>query len=760
MQKIYFKLLFSFFFFVVSGQVFAQYVNGPTHDPNTDSTPPEFYRTVPQPMGLEAVVTVGGFDNFNMGTASAEPHLSLNPLNPQWSFSAYNVNTAYRTTNGFDWIVSTPSFGISVNGDPVTAYDSLGNLYYETMFGGITGCKVIRSTNNGATWTTAVTSISGVDKNWMAADQTSGPYGNYVYTTMTKNGGGNFARSTDYGVTWTNTASFTTQSLPGMMVAVGPNTTGAIDIPGGFVYVVTHSGSNALGTYTFYSSNDGGLSFSLKSSNQFSNVIGTEIATGTGFRSTVNGMRTRPYPMIAADNSYGPFRGRLYLVYASNLPAGSGNKPDVFSRYSTDQGATWSNPVTVNDDANTLANHNFFPAIWCDKSNGKLYVKFYDSRLCPTSDSMDVFATYSDDGGLTFKPNQRISNATFKTKVSSSGTSPAYQGDYDAIMSRGNVSVMAWTDFRANNYGSYTAYFPDYAMTANPQLVSITNNNDSGFVTVAVPGVKLYDESVTFSASLARSPVTGTISLDFPGGNSLNRYPGSVQLRIKTAGGVSLGSYTINIKGEGPSGIPVHIRTVSLNIQNEIPVELTSFNYVMMKNAVKLNWETATETNNKGFEVQKKVKTGNQIAAWETIAFVTGAGNSTEPRSYQLKDEALAKIGTYFYRLKQIDFDGSVNYSQEIEVEITKPMQFELGANYPNPFNPSTKINYYLPESAPVQISVYDVLGNKVCELVNTFAQAGAHEAIFDAAAFSSGTYLYEMKSGSFVKRNKMLLIK
>ncbi len=117
-----------------------------------------------------------------------------------------------------------------MRGDPVTAYDSLGNLYYENMYGsaGILGCKVIVSTDNGATWSPSVTSISGNDKNWIAADQTAGPYANYVYTTMTQGSGHAVARSTDLGQTWAQTGFFSSSPRPGAMVAVGPNTIGGI----------------------------------------------------------------------------------------------------------------------------------------------------------------------------------------------------------------------------------------------------------------------------------------------------------------------------------------------------------------------------------------------------------------------------------------------------------------------------------------------------------------------------------------------------
>ncbi|HEX9655363.1 MAG TPA: hypothetical protein VGB89_00455, partial [Bacteroidota bacterium] len=210
------------------------------------------------------ITTDDGFDNFDLGVDGAEPHMAVNPLNPLWYFNAYNTNAAHRSENGHDWTSTSPVFGFPMRGDPVIAYDSLGNLYYENMYGSpsVLGCKVLVSTNNGANWTASagVTSVAGVDKNWIAADQTMGPYANYVYTTMTAGGGnGNFNRSTDRGVTWQNTASFGTQVLPGMMVAVGPNVLGGNNVSGGAVYVVTHSGSNGAGRYTFYVSTDGGL---------------------------------------------------------------------------------------------------------------------------------------------------------------------------------------------------------------------------------------------------------------------------------------------------------------------------------------------------------------------------------------------------------------------------------------------------------------------------------------------------------------------
>jgi photosystem II stability/assembly factor-like uncharacterized protein len=428
--------------------------------------------------------------------------------------------------------------------------------------GSIIGCKVIKSTNNGATWSSAVTAISGNDKNWIAADQTTGPYANYVYSTMTNGSSGNFSRSTDFGATWQNTFVATPHNLPGMMVAVGPNTLSG-NISGGAVYVVTNSGNTFSPVYTFFVSTNGGQTFQQKSSQIFANYVGLNV----GGRHSVENMRTRPYPFIAADNSYGPFRGRLYLVYASNTPAGNGNKPDIFCRYSTDQGATWSSAVVINDDPNTTTHHQWMPAIWCDKETGRLYAKWFDTRNVPTSDSAEVYASYSDNGGITWVENQNLSTSKFKIDCSTcgGGGTPRYQGDYDAVISNSVTSLNVWSDFRFGSFGSFVAYFPDYAMTIS-QVGDTIKPNESTDVTVRVPAVKLYDKSVKFTVE---SVPPANFIYQFPQGDSLISYPDSISLTIN-GNNVPENNYTIRVFGRGPNGTPVHERSFQLLVTNPV----------------------------------------------------------------------------------------------------------------------------------------------------------------------------------------------
>ncbi|MBT8387806.1 MAG: T9SS type A sorting domain-containing protein, partial [Ignavibacteria bacterium] len=185
-----------------------------------------------------------------------------------------------------------------------------------------------------------------------------------------------------------------------------------------------------------------------------------------------------------------------------------------------------------------------------------------------------------------------------------------------------------------------------------------------------------------------------------------------------------------------------------------IPVELVSFTAIVNDNDVILSWETVTEINNSGFHVEKKSN-----GEYEAIGFVPGFGTTTEPRSYSFIDAGL-QSGYYTYRLKQIDLDGTFEYSDEIQVEVTTPGVFALEQNYPNPFNPSTKINFSLTVDSKVSLKVFDVLGQEVATLINSNLLAGSHNVDFSAGNIKSGVYFYILQAGDNVETKKMVLMK
>jgi len=179
-----------------------------------------------------------------------------------------------------------------------------------------------------------------------------------------------------------------------------------------------------------------------------------------------------------------------------------------------------------------------------------------------------------------------------------------------------------------------------------------------------------------------------------------------------------------------------------------IPVELSSFTAETGKNTVALNWSTATETNNNGFEIERKLK--NQ--EWVTIGFVQGKGTTTEIQNYSYSDDysSLPYEGTVLYRLKQIDYDGSYEYSDQLAVNLTFiPSDYYLSQNYPNPFNPSTTIKYSLPVESIVRINIYNALGEIIEELVSKSQSSGNYEVTWNAQNYSSGIYYYSFEVNS-----------
>ncbi|MBA4316772.1 MAG: hypothetical protein C0412_00070 [Flavobacterium sp.] len=186
-----------------------------------------------------------------------------------------------------------------------------------------------------------------------------------------------------------------------------------------------------------------------------------------------------------------------------------------------------------------------------------------------------------------------------------------------------------------------------------------------------------------------------------------------------------------------------------------LPVELESFEVFDNENFVNLNWRTATEINNYGFEIQRK----SEISDWQRIGFVQGHGNSNSTKKYYFIDDNILS-GTIKYRLKQIDFDGKYEYSKEVDIQVEPPNKLTINYNYPNPFNPSTRISYSIPTNGLITLKIFDVLGNEVTTLVNEDKSAGKHEISFNGKFLSSGTYICKLRFGNSEVSKKLLLLK
>lgn len=198
-----------------------------------------------------------------------------------------------------------------------------------------------------------------------------------------------------------------------------------------------------------------------------------------------------------------------------------------------------------------------------------------------------------------------------------------------------------------------------------------------------------------------------------------------------------------------------------------LPVELTSFTAVLNNSAVELNWSTATEVNNYGFDIERSQMTeiSSQHFDWKKIGFVAGAGNSNRPKNYSFTDNNPVGGTSFSYRLKQIDINGNFKYYDAITVSLSSSTKAELMQNSPNPFNPSTAIKFYIPNNSDVTIKIYNILGREVTTLINNQTEAGYHIVYWNGrdrygSETSSGVYFYRLTAGNFSETRKMLMMK
>jgi hypothetical protein len=289
-------------------------------------------------------------------------------------------------------------------------------------------------------------------------------------------------------------------------------------------------------------------------------------------------------------------------------------------------------------------------------------------------------------------------------------------------------------------------------------------------------------DSYLMSPVIPSASYTGTISFE----HFVNWFggPGTIGLAYTTDGGTSWASIwevvdppgsigpenvTVPFTGDANLQIGFYWSGDSFNINfwhiddvclyGIVPVELTSFAASVNDNAVTLNWTTATELNNQGFDVERNSGNG-----FEKIGFVAGFGTSTDIHTYSYVDGSVQE-GTYTYRLKQVDYDGTFEYSDVVEVDVIAPDVFALEQNYPNPFNPSTTINFSLAADSKVSLTVFDILGQEVANLINGNVAAGSHEINFNASNVNSGVYFYRIDATgvdgtNFTSVKKMILTK
>ena len=298
----------------------------------------------------------------------------------------------------------------------------------------------------------------------------------------------------------------------------------------------------------------------------------------------------------------------------------------------------------------------------------------------------------------------------------------------------------AWTDDSPGyDATSFKLYYRVYLSTdAGGAWSSI----DLDFPAYSSGSNRIYDKSGLSINLLALTSGTGTYNLEvvmsknqfFAGGNWNSMVPG----------------------GQGTAYDSTSAGFIATFDFSAVPVELSSFSASITNNTVNLNWATATEINNYGFEVERSLDKTN----WNKIAFVNGRGNSNNVNNYAYTDNQITKGGYYYYRLKQLDNDGAFTYSDITEVNINMPSKFELAQNYPNPFNPTTKISYSIPEASSVKMTIYNTIGQVVRTMNQGYKEAGSYTMEFNGSDLNSGIYFYKLEAGKNNQIRKMIMIK
>jgi len=732
-----------------------------------------------------AATTEGTYFSTDAGQNWYETHnvkmvtdVVINPVNSNIVYIACgNLNSTgngiYRTTDGGNsWVKLTNGLPASYGGkalleiyqsDPQIVFASIGN-------GSSTGAGtwLCKSTNGGDNWSIINTydysTYQGWYSHWVGVNPTNQ---NQVLT-----GGIDIFKSTNGG-TNLNQKTHWDHWYFGVTPPGGP------EGPPDYVHADQHSITyNPNNPNIIYFGTDGGV---------FRTTDGGENFTGCngGYQST------QFYSQFASSYTsagigIGGLQDNATAIYLGTdawkrVIGGDGcasgiNSTNENIMYGTYTNLTLYRSTNLGDNFNNITPPNssgagfYAPFVVCYSNPSVLYAG--SNRVHKSTNQGSSWSIVNVGQTLDGNPLLVMTASNFSTDTIYVTTTP--------VSSRGNVFV---TFNGGTTWSNITGILPDRYLT---DIAIAPHNASTVYVTVAGYG----------SSHLFKSTNAGQTWIDI--GSSLPDAPGfSVIVDPLDADNVFYGNditvYASTDAGstwfEYSNGLPEAVFVYDLNIITtnhrlrvathgngvyeadidlNVPVELVSFTGKCENNKIILNWTTATELNNYGFEIERSLD--NKI--FDTRGFVEGAGTSTEAHDYSFTDEALN--GKVHYRLKQIDFDGKFSYSNTIEINSIIVSDFALYQNYPNPFNPTTKIKYKIPDvistlpagrqveerNLLVSLKVYDAIGEEVSTLVNEVKPAGEYEVEFDGTNLSSGIYFYQLKAGSFIETKKMILLR
>ncbi|MDD8018484.1 MAG: T9SS type A sorting domain-containing protein, partial [Bacteroidota bacterium] len=737
--------------------------------------------------GPQTYSTSGGlFKSTNGGTSWSginDPNFPTNYFNPcdvipitsSTILFAVNANSStlggiYRTTNGgTTWgLVTTglptTNYGrIAMTQDPTTA-----NTVYaafesnDLSTGGDAGLKgIFKSTDAGASWTQLTSPPHIASTGNLSYLSGGGWYDNVISVNPNNSsiiyvGGVDMMKSTDGGISWKQATYW--------------------DIFYGDT--VVHADHHAIvfdknAANTLYAGNDGGI---YKSTNN-----------GTSWTSMNNGLEITQFYSGAVYKNGSTYHGGTqdngHLKYGgtgtswTTVKGGDGgysaqdqtNSSIMYEEYvylamrkSTDGGSTWNNCVSGLTDANNSSLCLFIAPFAMNRENSNVLIAGSD-KVWVTSNSTGTWTKSSN----TLSTNNNVSAVTILNstvnylgfagttdgkvfKCDSLDPAPGTDNWRDITPAGNNTGwvrrIVVDSTNKKNIYATYGGY--DTSGTLQSRHVWHSTNQGTSWTDI--------------SGNLPNVPVH-TLVID-PNSSSTLYVGTETGVYTTTDNGITW--TTLN------SGMPSYVPVDELVMQNDtrslfafthgrgvwkldnvLPVELTEFFALSKTSSVELQWTTATENNNYGFEVEKSYSP-NQ---WEKIGFIDGAGTSNSQHHYTFTDQSPSG-GINTYRLKQIDHDGKFKYSPIAEA--TVPMKFSLSQNFPNPFNPATAIKFSVPSASHVSLKIFNSAGQEVADVVSQDIAAGTYTARWDATGFASGVYFYRLQTGNLVETKKLMLLK
>lgn len=330
----------------------------------------------------------------------------------------------------------------------------------------------------------------------------------------------------------------------------------------------------------------------------------------------------------------------------------------------------------------------------------------------------------------------------------------------------GNYTGQLWSDggtlITSGTFTSVTAGAWNEVLFPSPILI----NPGQIYVASYHTGTSTFYASTPASldADFTNGPLTalangGVFTADPEGGPYSPKFPfSSVQGNYWVDVLFSPNQYTFNLTGLTDADGCTNTGTLqTLNVTSvdcaTLPVSLLNLSATPKESSVQLNWSTAFEQNNNGFEVQRRTDAGD----WTVIGFVKGAGTTYSTRHYNYTDEKLSN-GKYYYRLKQVDINGRYEYSPVVSAVLGGSAKFTLDQNYPNPFRGETIVRFTLPQKSVVKLSLFDMHGRLVRTLVNGSKDKGSHAVTVNSSSLSSGLYYYKLESDNFTDVKKMTI--